>query len=130
MSEARDRLEEGLDRLARTSAERVPAPPAAFLAAVGRRRVRRRVRRALIGAGALVVAGAGVIFLVRVPGSVPPGPRRVFAESAPVTTGWYQERVTISAPESAPSGDGAVMPVVRASDWRSEVKLAALIGRS
>jgi len=130
MSETRDTLEDALDRLTPAIVEPVPAPPTAFLEAVGRRRSQRRVRLTSIVVAAVLLVGTGVIVLTRLPPPVSTEPNRVFAESTPVTTGWYQERVTLNAPVPLTNGHGAPAPVVHASDWRSETRLAALIGSS
>ncbi len=127
-NEFENAIESGLDGLARPGA--APAPPAAFLKAVGRRRTQRRVRNAAVVVGVMLVS-VGAFVMIRTAGRGPadlPGP---IADASPVTIGSGYERLTAAAHRTTSvEGDVAPVPAVRAADWRSEAKVALLVGSS
>ena len=131
MAEPHDRLEQALDRLAAGPAARTAEPPAAFLAAVGRRRTQRRVRVASVVLGVLVLVGAAATLLTRVPPGAPAAPRGPIAEAPLMTIGSVAERLAATTPvRSSHTPRDLPASSVYAADWRSEAKLAALIGSS
>ncbi len=130
MADLHDSLEQALDRLAPGPAVRTAEPPAAFLAAVGRRRTQRRLRVASVAIGVTVMMGVGAFVLSRSPGRGPTQPASPIADAMPFTIGSVHERVVVSHSASGTTMSVGSDPAVLAADWRNEAKLAALVGSS
>jgi len=130
MADVNDSLERSLDSIGSSGVRVAPPPPASFLRAVGRRRAQRRVRRASASVACAVVLGAGLFMATR--GTAPPGPgaRAERVTATPITTGWYHHHAGTVAPEYPSAREARPFRACRASDWRNEEVLAALIGSS
>lgn len=136
MVEARDDLERDLDRIGAHGLGPAPAPPAMFLKAVGRRRTQRRVRQAgaLLTVAALLVVMAVVVrspALKGGPGLTRPEVARAGStQPVAVTIGSVAATIERERRAREPAGRGLPAPVIHAADWRSETKLASLVGAS